>query len=83
MWNFPFLCMHRTLLKMAPLDRNILYIHTYSVANADYLNVKAGGTSCHEFRGGGVMNILFIFYLNFQHGFDNRLFNADLVLIKC
>jgi len=32
---------------------------------------------------GRVMNILVIFYLNFQHAFDNRLFNADLVLIKC
>lgn len=66
---------------MASLVRNIVYIHTYSMSNADYLNVKVGGTSCHGFRG--VMNILFIFYLNFQHAFDNRLFNADLVLIKC
>jgi len=81
MWTFFFLCVHRTLPKMASLVRNILYIHTYSVANADYLNVKAGGTSYHGFRR--VMNILVIFYLNFQHAFDNRLFNADLVLIKC
>jgi len=68
---------------MASLVRNILYKHIYSVANADYLNVKAGGTSYHGFRRGGVMNILVIFYLNFQHAFDNRVFNADLVLIKC
>jgi len=81
MWTFSFLCVRTTLLKMASLFRNILYVHTYSVAKADYLNVKAGGTSYHGFRG--VMNILVIFYLNFQHAFDNRLFNADLVLIKC
>ena len=36
-----------------------------------------------DLGGGGVMNILVIFYLNFQHAFDNRVFNADLVLIKC
>ena len=66
---------------MASLVRNILYRHIYSVTNAGYLNVKAGGTSYHGFRR--IMNILVIFYLNFQHAFDNRLFNADLVLIKC
>ena len=53
MWTFSFLCLHRTLLKMASLVRNILYKHIYSVANADYLNVKAGGTSYHGFRRGG------------------------------
>ena len=52
MWTFSFLCVHTTFPKMAPLIRNILYIHIYSVANADYLNVKAGGTSYHGFRAG-------------------------------